>query len=63
MKHRLAVIQHLEQRLSVIKDCLRSFGYADRAGMAELRQYVREAEQMHSAVPREIAVADENEIP
>ena len=63
MKHRLAVIQHLEQRLSVIEDRLRSFGHADDAGMAELRKHVRDAEQMHRAVPMEIAVADENEIP
>ena len=63
MKHRLAVIQHLEQRLPVIEDRLRSFGHADGAGMAELRQHVRDAEQMHSAVPMEITVADENEIP
>jgi hypothetical protein len=30
--------------------------------MSENRQHVRDAEQMHGAVPMEVAVADENEI-
>src|SRR5262245_14049335 len=60
VKHRFSVIQDLELRLAVIENCLRPSRHADYARMAKLCQFVRDTEQMHCAVPVEVAMADEN---